>query len=204
MIRRMPFAAIILAGTLAAGAASAQMNIPAPQTDPAQAAAGVYEIDPSHASVVARVRHMGLSNYAMSFDKVQASYTYDPKAPAASKIEVTIDANSLNTGIKDHGALFAKEFLGAAEHPQITFVSTKIDPGQDGHGTITGDLTLNGVTKPVSLDTYYRGAQTLMGQHRMGFSATATIDRTDFGAKSMPGALGDDVDLVIEVEFAKK
>lgn len=175
----------------------------APNTDPAAAAAGTYALDQGHASVVVRVMHMGLSHYAMAFNKVEAGYTYDPKAPEASKVTVTIDAASLDTGIQNHAEHFANDFLGAKEHPKITFVSTAITRGEGNTGTVTGDLTLNGVTKPVTLDVTYRGFASAMGAAKMGFSGKTTIKRSEFGSTKLIPVVSDDVDVAIEVEFKK-
>lgn len=177
----------------------------APSIDPAQAPAGHYVLDPRHASVTARVRHMGLSNFTMRFDQIAADYDYDPAHPQASKIAVTIDAHSLDTGNEAVSKQFANEFLGADQNPQITFSGTLIQPADVNHGTVTGDLTFHGVTRPVTLNVTYDGfVSGMIGGQRMGFSATTTIRRSDFGSKAWENAVGDDVELVIEAEFARK
>lgn len=175
----------------------------APNTDPAAAAAGTYTLDQGHASVVVRLMHLGLSHYAMAFNKVDAKFAYDPKAPTASKIEVTIQSSSLDTGIQDHSVHFANDFMGAKEHPTITFVSTAIQPGAGSTGKVVGDLTLNGVTKPVTLDVTYRGFAERMGQAKMGFSGKTVVKRSDFGLKAGIPAIGDDIEVTIEAEFKK-
>jgi polyisoprenoid-binding protein YceI len=176
-----------------------------PSLDPAQAPAGHYVLDPRHASVTARVLHMGLSHFTMRLDHVEASYDYDPAQPTASKIAVTIDAHSLDVGDPGVSKQFAGEFLDADQHPQITFNSTAIQSTGPGHGVMNGDLTFRGVTKPVALDVIYNGTESgMIGGRRMGFSATAVIKRSDFGSSAWQGAVGDDVQLVIEAEFARK
>jgi polyisoprenoid-binding protein YceI len=177
----------------------------APSLDPAKASPGHYVLDRRHASLVARVRHMGLSLYTMRFNKVEGDYDFDPAQPLASKISVTIDAKSLDTGDPGVSKQFASEFLDADHNPTITFKSSAIQTTDDTHGTVTGDLTLRGVTQPVTLDVIYDGAASgLIGGHRMGFSATATIKRSLFGSKAWLGDVGDDVQLVIEAEFARQ
>ncbi len=183
-----------------AGAAEA-----APSVDPAKASAGRYVLDRRHASLVARVRHMGLSLYTMRFDKVEGGYDYDPAQPLASKIAVTVDAGSLDTGDPGVSKQFAHEFLDADRNPTITFKSSAIQTTDATHGTVTGDLTFRGVTQPVTLDVTYDGAASgLIGGHRMGFSATGTITRSQFGSKAWLGEVGDDVQLVIEAEFVRQ
>lgn len=194
-------AAAALIATLCACSALA-----APSVDPAAAPAGHYVLDQRHASVTARVRHMGLSNYTMRFRHIEAGYDYDPANPLASKISVTIDAHSLDTGDDRVSKQFANEFLGADAHPMITFDSTAVQTTEANHGTVAGDLSFRGVTRPVTLDVTYNGTESnlLIGGRRMGFSATAVIKRSEFGSKAWQEAVGDDVQLLIEAEFVRK
>ena len=178
----------------------------APAVDPAKAPAGHYVLDHRHASLLARVRHMGLSLFTMRFNKVEGEYDYDPAQPLASKISVTVDAKSLDTGDPGVSKQFASEFLDAERNPTITFKSSAIQTTDETHGTVTGDLTFRGVTQPVTLDVTYNGTESgLIGGRRMGFSATATMTRrSQFGSKAWLGDVGDDVQLVIEAEFARQ
>jgi polyisoprenoid-binding protein YceI len=175
-------------------------------TDPQDAPAGLYVLDKTHASLIARVSHMGLSNYTMRFDGVDAQFNYDPADPGASQIEVTVDANSMDVGSPKLERDFARSFLDADDHPKITFNSTQIQ--RDGvHGTVTGDLTLRGVTRPVMLAVTFNGCGPGfmgLGGYRMGFSATGDVQRSDFGSKQWSSVVGDDVHLVIEAEFVRK
>jgi polyisoprenoid-binding protein YceI len=194
----------LFAAFVAAFAAQAE---PRPASaDPAAAPAGHYALDKSHASLTARVSHMGLSTYTMRFDDLDAQYDYDPTHPEASKVQVTVNAASLDVGKPSLDRDFARSFLDAADYPTITFTSTTIH--RDGvNGTLTGDLTLRGVTKPVTLDVTFNGSSPAflgLGGYRMGFSATGDIKRSDFGSKQWLGVVGDDVHLVIEVEFERK
>ena len=150
---------------------------------------------------------MGLSFYTMRFNRFDARYDFDPASPAASKIEVTIDANSLDVGDDAIGRQFARQFLGADKHPQITFTSAGVQATEPGHGTLAGDLTLNGVTRPVTLDVTFNGSGPGLfgiGGYRMGFSAVGDIKRSEFGSKAWEGLVGDNVRLLIEVEFVRK
>lgn len=177
----------------------------APSLDPAAVPAGHYEVDPQHVSAIIRVRHMGLSRYTMRFDKVAGGYDYDPANPAATKVTATIDAHSLDTGERDSSKRFADLFLNADAHPAIIFVSTGFTLKDGSHGTLLGDLTFNGVTKPVTLEVTYDGYEaSLIGGKRMGFSATSTIKRSAFGSTAMLGPVGDEVSLEIEAEFLRK
>lgn len=197
----MRAASVALIGTLAAaGVASAE-----PKPNPADAPAGRYALDARHTSVLASVTHMGLSHFTMRIKGVQGTYDYDPAHPEASRISVTLDARTLDAGDPAVSQEFAKEFLAADIRPEITFVSTSIVPGAGGHGVVRGDLTFRGVTRPVELQVAYNGfdSSMILGKH-MGFSATGTIRRSEFGSKAYLGQVSDEVKLVIETEFAKK
>ena len=173
-----------------------------PDQDLSVVPAGDYVLDKRHASVIAKVSHMGLSGYTMRFDKVDGRFDFDPAQPDAAKLTVTIDANSLDVGDDGLSRKFAREFLGAAANPEITFVSTGIQRTDPTHGEINGDLTLDGVTRPVRLDVTFNGYDvSLIGGRRMGFSAVCDIVRSEFGSKAWLGLVGDKVHLIIEAEF---
>lgn len=198
-----PLAALALACALIGGPAMA-----APSTNPADMPAGHYALDKDHATLFARVRHEGVAFYTVRMDRFDASFDYDPKAPEASKISVTVDAASLDNGDTKTSAQFAREFLDVDKNPTITFVSTTITRGEGNSGTMTGDLTFRGVTKPITLDVTFGGYTSgILGQ-RAGFSARGKFNRSDFGSTYMlkpPLAFVDDeVELVIDVEFTKK
>jgi polyisoprenoid-binding protein YceI len=200
----MRLATVALAAAIFAGQ-PAPIAVAASNPDPAGAAAGHYVLDHRHASLIARVQHMGLSHYTMRLDQIEASYDYDPANPQASKITVVVDANSLDTGDAGVSRQFANEFLGAEQNPKITFTSTAIQMEDANHGAVTGDLTFRGVTRPVTLGVTYDGyASSLISGRRMGFSAIAVIRRSDFGSKAWEGVVGDDVQLIIEAEFARR
>ena len=177
----------------------------APNPDPAAMPAGSYMLEKTHASVTARVLHHGYSFYTFRFDKFDASYDYDPKSPESAKVKVTVDTKSMNTGLAKADKDFPVEFLKADQFPTATFVSKSIKHNGGGKGTMTGDLTLAGVTKPVTLDVNFLGfGKDMFGLQRAGFSAKTVIKRTEFGSTLYAPAIGEDVELAIEVEFIKK
>ena len=207
-----PFAyAALAAALITAPAAMAAPGVTS--TKPADLPAGHYVLDKTHASLTAKLTHMGFSHYTLRFTKLDASFTYDPKAPEASKITVTVDPASIDTstGADAFGLKFNKELVGdgwleTAKYPTITFVSTKVDIG-DGHtGKVTGDLTFHGVTKPVVLDVTFNGVGGSFAplSVKTGFSASTTIKRSEFGVSKYVPMVSDDVVLNIEVEFDKK
>lgn len=204
MIRTLLIPAVSCAVLAFAPLASAQ---PAPPSqDPAAAPAGAYEIDTRHTSVIIKIDHLGFSNYAMRFNEANATYSYDPADPLATRITATVNPASVDTGMPAFNEEIAgPRILNAAEHPEITFVSTGIRDVQGNRGVVTGDLTFLGVTRPLELNVVFNGGGASMGNvNRMGFSATGTFKRSDFGHGFMQGMLGDEVEIHIETEFVSR
>ena len=199
MIRTVAAALVLTLGL--AGAAFAAPST----TDPAKVPAGSYVIDKQHASLTVKIVHMGFSHYTLRFNGLDGSFTYDPANWTATKATITVDAKSIDT----HDNAFDKQIAGyfeADKYPTITFVSTGLTGGADGKGTVTGDLTFHGVTKPVTLDVTFDGAGhgiTPIGT-RLGFSGSTRIKRSEFGVSNMLQYASDDVDVIFEVEFEKK
>jgi polyisoprenoid-binding protein YceI len=194
----------------AALAVSMVLSAPAlanPSTqDPAKVPAGSYVLDKRHASLTVRIVHMGFSHYTMRFNGLDGSFTYDPANWQATKATFTVDPKSVDT----NDAAFNKQIAGyfeADKYPTISFVSTNIQ-GQDGKGTMTGDLTFHGVTKPVTLDVTFAGAGHGVAPigTRLGFSGSTQIKRSDFGLSNfvLNQFTGDEVDVIFEVEFEKQ
>jgi polyisoprenoid-binding protein YceI len=182
---------------------------PATSHNPTDAPAGVYQIDKRHVSVVIRVLHQGLSHYPIRLNAVDATLKFDPAQLEASKVEATIDAASLDVADPSISQEFAQKFLDSTNYPKISFVSTTIKKQGNNMLAMTGDLSLHGVTKPVTLKVEFNGTRPGMGpdaRKRVGFSAFGTVKRSDFGiATGMPASmLGDDLSVDIESEFAQK
>jgi polyisoprenoid-binding protein YceI len=192
------FATVMLAGSLCAATAQ-EVN-----ADPGAAPAGEYKLDKSHTSVTLKLTHLGLSYYTMRFDKVQGDYSYDPAHPEATKVEVTIDPASVDTGDAGFNRQIAGQVFEADKFPEIHFVSSALRSTSDGRGVLVGDLTFHGVTKTVNLDVIYNGlGHGLLHEPRMGFSASAVIRRSDFGVTKYEPMVGDNVSVLIETEFSK-
>lgn len=178
--------------------------------------AGVYALDPRHASVSWRVRHGGIGIFVARFDTFSGTLNFDPQNPAASSINASIDAASVNTNVLNNSGErafdreIATEAFGSAANPKITFVSRSIEVTGPTTGVITGDLTLRGVTKPVTLQASFEGGKfvTFRGKQVLGFSARGTFNRKDFGASlSNPMAdafVSELVDIEIHAEFIKQ
>ncbi len=200
-LRVLVFAAAALA---AAGCA------PTPVADFAAAPEGAYRLDPAHASVTWRVGHLnGLSRFVGRFDTIDAALDFDPDAPEESTLTATIDAASISTGLGDFDRQLANNgrLLDADDHPQIRFMSTRVTVTADNRAVVEGDLTLRGATAPVTLDVTFNGATRdplRRGARVVGFSATATLRRSDFGADAYVNfGVSDEVEVWIEAEFIR-
>jgi polyisoprenoid-binding protein YceI len=198
--------------TLALIAGSLLLGGPAfAQAAPVDAPAGAYALDTTHASVTWRVKHLGLSMYTGRFAKMDSTITLDPQTPTRSSVTVSIDPRSVRTDFpfpeeEDFDTVVAERFLGAARQPVITFRSTGLTATGATTGKLTGDLSFNGVTKPVTLDVTLNGAMSHPFRKIpvLGFSARGTLKRSDFGSKELLGPVGDEVELLIEAEYLQK
>jgi polyisoprenoid-binding protein YceI len=166
--------------------------------------AGRYVLEKSHAKLLWSVDHMGFSDYYGRFDAFDATLTLDPKAPAKSVLTVTIDMASVDSDITAlDDTLKGPQWLDAAKFPTATFRSTGVTPAGAGRARVAGLLTLHGVTKPVTLDVRLHGAgmNPLAKAETIGFDATATIRRSEFGVATFLPAIADAVKLTISAEF---
>jgi len=172
-----------------------------------QAKPVTYDIDPVHSRVQFTIRHV-FSKVTGNFTQFQGQLVYDAEAPAVSSVKTEIDANSITTmNERRDGHLKSPDFFDTAKYPILTFTSAKITPGTDGKLKVEGMLTMHGVTKPVTLDASFLGVGPGPGgAERIGFEATASIDRKDYGVlwnKTLDQGvmiLGDDVQILIEIE----
>jgi len=171
----------------------------------AAAQAVTWQIDPNHTAAQFSVRHLGVSTVRGAFTKVSGTAQYDPSDPSKDSLEVTIDANSVDTRVQMRdNDLRSPRFLDVQKFPNITFHSKQAQAGGSGKLQITGDLTIKGVTKQVVLDVDgpTQPIKDPMGKgQRMGASATTKIDRQDFGVSALPGAVGDEVTITIDTEM---
>ena len=167
---------------------------------------GNYKLDPQHVSVIWSLSHAGLSNYTARFDDISGTLDFNADDPSQSRVDIRIQADSINTGIPEFDTKIANsdDGLDSIDHPEIRFVSTSINVTGEQTGTITGDLTLRGENRPVILDVIFNGAGKTVGKpgDTLGFSATTKIDRTDWGVSKWSNfGIGTNVTLRIETEF---
>ena len=166
--------------------------------------AGTYKVESYHTQVGFSLSHFGFTNYSGLFSGATGSLRLDPANPAASKLEVTIPVQSLLTTVPVlTDELKGEKWFDATKFPQATFTSTHIAVGANGEATIEGTLTLHGVTKPVVLHAHLLGAgvNPIDKAYTVGFEATGTLKRTDFGVSLYAPALGDEVQLSIAGAF---
>lgn len=204
-----PLSRFLVAGAaaatlLAGGAVVAQQSL---TRTPTEVQAGSYKLDPDHGKITWSVDHLGFSTYVGQFVNVQADLTLDPANPANSRLTATIpltEVDSNSDGLDAH--LQTPDFFDTANHPVATFVSRSVtvDADDPSEATVVGDLTLRGVTRPVTMEVEFNQAGQSMGAYKAGFDGEATIRRSDFGINFALPALGDEVKLHIEGEFVRQ
>jgi polyisoprenoid-binding protein YceI len=175
-------------------------------------AASTWNIDPVHSAIHFSVRHMVVAKTRGRFSKWAGQISFDPRNPAGSSVQVTIEPASIDTGdAQRDGHLRSADFFDVEKFPQATFKSTRVEGNGGDQYRITGDLSIRGVTRPVSFDATFEGAgKDPWGGERAGFSASTSIDRRHFGlewnkALETGGLLvGEKVDLTLEVEAVKQ
>lgn len=192
---------------LAGAALLAVSSSAAIAADPASVQAGTYALESSHARVAFAVDHMGLSTWYGDFTGAKGSLTLDPKNVAGSKLDITIPTGSISTtNATLDGELKDPSWFDAAKYPTITFRSTSVAATGADSAKVTGDLTFHGVTKPVTLDVKFHGAgaNPMSKAYTVGFDATGSLKRSDFGVTKYVPLIGDKVDLFISAPFEKK
>jgi polyisoprenoid-binding protein YceI len=178
-------------------------------TDPKSAPAGAYEIETHHTQVIFAIPHLGITDYYGRFEKISGTLNFNPGAPERSSISVAVDTASANVMSSEvMGQLVGPTVFDSAKFPTATFRSTSLVRTGPTTGKMTGELTIHGVTKPVTFDvTYNGGLKAPVGNaYDLGFHATATIKRSDFGLDKMiwNSFVGDDVKLIIEAMFLQQ
>ena len=170
---------------------------------PGSAPAATWRLDPVHTRVVFIVGHAGLSRAIGTFSGAQGRLEFDPEHWADARVEVSVPLASLDLGEADwNRKVLDGTFLDAGDYPRAHFVSTTVAPAGDDRATITGLLTLRGVSRPVVLEARLNAAKRhpITRRRSVGFSATATESRRDFGIDAWPNVIDDAVQLLIEVE----
>ena len=170
---------------------------------PAFAAPVTYKIDPTHTIVLAQWNHFGFSNPSASFGNVEGTLVYDAADVARSSVEVTLPLSGLEGfSAKFNEHLRSADFFDAAKFPKATFKSTKVEAAGEGKLKVTGDLTVKDITRPVVLDVTLNTAadHPMTKAPTIGFEATTTLSRTEFGVGNYAPAVSDEVELRITTE----
>lgn len=214
---RVLFAAGAAAFMMACAPAARDAEAPAPAEtaapDVSQLPAGEYRLEKAHASLVFRVSHLGFSNYTASFSDFDAQMQLDPANPTAATLTARVNPRSLTlinapSGFREE--LLGPSWLDAGQYPEMSFRSTAIEMIDADSARITGDFTMHGQTRPVTLEATFNGGYAghpMDPNARIGFSATGVLKRSEFGIATgipAPGSsmgVSDDVTFAIEAEF---
>lgn len=174
---------------------------------PADVQAGEFTVDPNHTQIGFTVSHMGFSNFSGRLSGVSGTLSLAGGDHAASKLSVSVPANSFSTPVdKLNGELVSADWFDATKFPTITFTSTKVTSTGPDSATIEGNLTMHGVTKPITLSAKFIGvgANPMSKAYTVGFDATGTVKRSEFGVTKYVPVIGDDVELTLHGAFEKK
>lgn len=167
------------------------------------AMAASYDIDLVHSGISFTIDHLGFSKVIGMATDFSGSFDFDAADPTTSALEVSVKVASIFTNNQQRDSdIQGADWFNATEFPDITFVGKEFNKIDDKTGTITGDLTIAGVTKPVTLDVVFNmeGQNPWDGSHVVGFSARTMVKRSDYGLQAALGMIGDEVELNIQVE----
>jgi polyisoprenoid-binding protein YceI len=168
-------------------------------------AADTFKVDPVHSSVVLSVQHLGVTNFYGRFNDISGTVVFDKDNPSKSSVGLSVPVASLDThNAKRDQSLKGPDYFDAKQFPTITFKSTKVE-GSGDTLKVSGDFTMHGVTKPLTVDFKKGGeGKGLQGEMRSGGETRFTIKRSDFGMNFMQGAIGDEVTVILSLEGIKQ
>lgn len=169
----------------------------------AGAGADTYRLEPIHCQVLFFADHLGFSRQMGRFTGVSGEFRFDPDDPGAASVEAEIDVSTLWLGDRAwERKVLSADFLDARRWPTMRYASTRVESLGDDRLRVEGELTLRGTTRPVALDVRVNrvGRNSFTLQHRAGFSATTTIRRSEFGMRRLLAAVGDEVEIRLEIE----
>jgi len=198
ILAALAFAMFASCGPPANTTASAQQALPQ---------SGEYSLNARHASIVFRVNHMGFSRTVGRFNRFDAALTLDADAPERSAFTATVEAASIDSGLPSFdGFLRGDRFLNTDANPQIRFVSRAVERTGERTAQVRGDLTMNGATHPASFEVVLNGAgpHPFDGRFMAGFSAIGHVSRAQFGLNAFPQQVSDEIEILIEAEFARR
>ena len=170
-------------------------------------AADTYKIDPVHSTAVFRVKHFSVSYYNGLFRNVQGSIVFDPANPASSSLNVELKANSVFTNNKQRdGHIKGPDFLNARQFPVLSFKSTRVKEIEKGSYQVSGELTIRGVTKPLTITVEHVGSSAIPNfGYRVGFTTQFTFNRRDFQVNyGTDYVVGDKVQITLDLEAMRQ
>jgi len=198
------FFVLVLTGTVLVGCAS--LVRPNFTQDFSELRSGEYTLDPEHAYVHFTVGHLGLSKIVGRFNTVSGSLDFDPNAVTDLRLQGIMEADSIDVNNDElEATLKERAWFDAQTFPQIIFTSTSVVQTDNGSLDITGDLSLRGVTRAIVLNARFNGGADnfLSGKYTLGFSATTSIKRSDFGIDTFAALIGNDIDIELHGEFQR-
>ncbi|MBX3358577.1 MAG: YceI family protein [Phycisphaeraceae bacterium] len=198
----VPVLSLAAAGAMLAGAGSPA----APAAPATTGSAEAFNVDPVHSTAIYRVKHLGTSYSYGRFTDISGTFLLDPENPDKSVIDVTINTESIDSGNQGRDKhLRSPDFFSAKEFPTITFKSTGVKKTGDTSFDVSGDLTLRGQTKPVTVSVDLTGTgKGMRGGELAGVESKFTVKRSDYGMTFLPEAVGDEVSLIVSLEGGRK
>lgn len=167
---------------------------------------GEYLLDPEHAYVHFRIEHLGLSTIVGRFNTVKASLDFDPKDIAAMRLDGVVDVSSLDLNNSDlEDRLRGSDWFDAARFPEATFETQSVELGEGNDFVIAGTFTLRGITRPMALAATFKGGadNLLTGKYTLGFAATGSFLRSDYGIDGFAALVADEVFIELNAEFQR-
>jgi len=165
-------------------------------------AAETYKLDPAHTSIVFRVKHLGVSYVFGRFNGPTGSFVFDESSPSKNAIEMQAETKNIDTAVEKRDThLKSPDFFNAGEYPLVSFKSKSVKKSGETAYEVSGDLTLLGKTRPITVEVHATGAgKDPWGGFRRGFETSFSIKRSDFGMGFMMGGVSDEVNLTVSVE----
>lgn len=167
---------------------------------------GDYTLDPEHAYIHFKVEHLGLSTVVGRFNRAQATLDFNPAEPASLRLEGVVDMSSLDMNNESlEGQLAGSDWFASERHPQASFRTVSVEPLQGNDVRIVGEFTLRGTTRPLVLQATFKGGadNLLTGKYTLGFSASGSFNRSDYGIDALAALVADEVLLELNGEFQR-
>ncbi|MHC5024475.1 MAG: YceI family protein [Planctomycetota bacterium] len=204
---RLGLAAALTAGSLAFAAGLAPSPVAPVPAAPAPLEPSTFTVDTVHSSMVFKIRHMGVANFMGRFNEISGSYVFDPDDPSSASFDLRIPVTSVDSNSERRDRhLKSPDFFNVAEHPEMTFRSKSVKAHGEDLLRVSGDLTMHGVTKQLSVDMHLIGIGDTAQGFKSGFETTFTVKRSDFSMDTYvaEGGLGDEVQVTVCLEGLRK